>query len=315
MAFNALVDLGTVGEDITGSTVSISGCTGSSCGSGCSSLATAQAVSGFPKTITGIPDNVVSLFVKVDNGLCSGTTQCISVTFVDEPTPTPTPTPTATSIVPTPTPTITPTATPIVATPTPTPTATPIIPTPTPTPTDTPVSCVDGVSFEVDSAGEVRYVTCEGITEYVTFGIGPQTIADCIENNSLFALGATISQISYGSPCVVPTPLPTPTPTPTSLIEYYRSNPSATALGHCNQNQLMTGPIYSYSGTITGMLFTTVYDGSQDPIIGGNLYYAVSGTSGSNTNDLPYYVIQIDDFGSVNDVQYITSCDGGGDIA
>jgi len=306
MAFNALVDLGTVGEDITDSTVSISGCTGSSCGSGCSSLATAQAVSGFPKTITGIPDNVVSLFVKVDNGLCSGTTQCISVTFVDGPTPTPTPT--ATPIVPTPTPTITPTATPIVPTPTPT----PIVPTPTPTPTDTPVSCVDSVSFDVDSAGEIRYVTCEGVTVYETYGIGPQVINDCIENNSLFALSATISFVSYGSPCVVPTPVPTPTPTPTELSTYYRSNPSSTNTGHCDQNQLMTGPIYNYSTSIPGMISTTVYDNLGDPIIGNDQYYAVSATSGDNTNDQPYYVIQIDNFGSVNSVQLISSCGGGG---
>lgn len=145
MAFNALVNLGTVGEDITGNTVSISGCTGTSCGSGCTSLATGQAVSGFPKTITGIPDNVVSLFVKVDNGQCSGTTQCISINFVAGATATPTATPGPTSTAtPTPTPTSTlgPTATPT-ATPTSTPTSTP---TPTPTATVVMYGCGDTVS-------------------------------------------------------------------------------------------------------------------------------------------------------------------------
>jgi len=302
MAFNALVDLGTVGEDITDSTVSISGCTGSSCGSGCSSLATAQAVSGFPKTITGIPDNVVSLFVKVDNGLCSGTTQCISVTFVDGPTPTPTPT--ATPIVPTPTPTITPTATPIVPTPTPT----PIVPTPTPTPTDTPVSCVDSVSFDVDSAGEIRYVTCEGVTVYETYGIGPQVINDCIENNSLFALSATISFVSYGSPCVVPTPTPIPpTPTTPALYGFFRSNPSNLCDGHCNNNQLTSAQFYSTSSTIPFMLSTIVYDSNQDPWVGGDSYYAVSSDNTFNTNNPPYYVIRVDDFGLVTEVQYVAS--------
>jgi hypothetical protein len=124
MAFNATVNLGTVGSDITGQTVSISGCTGASCGSGCTSLVTSQAASGFPKIITGIPDNVVSLFIKVDGGPCAGTTQCITVTSGGA-TPTPTMTPT---IGASPTPTITPT---IGASPTPTIGASP---TPTVTP-------------------------------------------------------------------------------------------------------------------------------------------------------------------------------------
>lgn len=121
MPFNATVNLGTVGSDITGQTVSISGCTGTSCGSGCTSLATSQAVSSFPKIITGIPDNVVSLFIRVDGGPCVGTTQCIAVTQVST-TPTPTLTPT---IGASPTPTITPT---IGASPTPTMTPTPNFP-------------------------------------------------------------------------------------------------------------------------------------------------------------------------------------------
>ena len=143
MSFSASVDLGTIGSGITGQTVSISGCTGASCGSGCSSLVTSQAVSGFPKTITGITDNVVSLFVKVDGGSCSGTTQCISISGLPGAIATPTPTATATA-TPTPTSSGTPTPT-ATATPTPTATATP---TPTATPTVTVVTygCGDTVS-------------------------------------------------------------------------------------------------------------------------------------------------------------------------
>lgn len=110
MAFNASVNLGTVGNGITGQTVSISGCTGPSCASGCSSLATSQAVSSFPKTISGIPDGTLSLFVKVDGGDCSGTNQCISITGLPGATPTPTSTATPTSTIgatPTSTPTLT----------------------------------------------------------------------------------------------------------------------------------------------------------------------------------------------------------------
>jgi len=138
MAFNASVNLGTVGNGITGQTVSISGCTGASCGSGCTSLATSQAVTSFPKTLTGIPDNVVSLFVKVDGGDCSGTSQCISITGI--PGATPTPTTTSTTVNPTITPTTTPTINPTI---TPTTTTTPTI-NPTITPTVTPTTCLSG---------------------------------------------------------------------------------------------------------------------------------------------------------------------------
>lgn len=115
---NATVNLGQVGSDIMGYTVSISGCTGSSCGSGCTSLVTTQQVSSFPKQITNIPDNVVSLFVKVDNGPCAGATQCIAVTEGITPTPT---------ITPTLTPTLTSTLTPTIGA-SPTPTLTPNFP-------------------------------------------------------------------------------------------------------------------------------------------------------------------------------------------
>ena len=148
MAFNASVNLGTVGNGITGQTVSISGCTGASCGSGCTSLVTSQAVSSFPKTISSIPDGTVSLFVKVDGGDCSGTTQCISITGI--PGVTPTPTTTSTTVTPTITPTTTTTPTTVDPTITPTTTTTTVTPTITPTTTITPsityYGCGDTVS-------------------------------------------------------------------------------------------------------------------------------------------------------------------------
>ena len=121
-------------------------------------------------------------------------------------------TPTPTPATPTPTPTTggggatnTPTPT---GTPTPTPTVT-VTPTPTITPTPTP-ECVISVGFEVDSAGDVRYIDCCGTTVYETFGIGPQVINDCLQYGSLFQVGATISFINYSASscsCEAPTPL------------------------------------------------------------------------------------------------------------
>ncbi len=111
---------------------------------------------------------------------------------------------------------------------------------------------------------------------------------------------------------------PSPTPTPTSstttppLYGFFRSNPNVAFNGHCNDNQVTSALFYSSSTTITGMLNTTVYDTAQDPWVGGDFYYAVSSDDTFNTNNQPYYVIKVDNYGLVLDVQYITSCTGGG---
>jgi hypothetical protein len=157
---NVNVDLGTVGTGILGQTVLISGCTSSSCGGTKTALSPSQYnVNDFPQVLS-IPDTAVSLYLMVNSGVCSGTTQCISVTTLT-PTPTPTFTPTQTpggTITPTPTqtptPSLTPTQTPgatitptLTFTPTQTPGAT-ITPTPTQTPSPTEVfpGCGDTIS-------------------------------------------------------------------------------------------------------------------------------------------------------------------------
>lgn len=127
---NVEVNLGTVGTGISGQTVSISGCTASSCGGTKTALSPSQYnVNDFPQVLT-IPDTAVSLFLMVNSGACSGTTQCISVSTVT-PTPTVTITPTITptqTITPTIGATVTPTVTPtLTRTPTVTPTMTPTV--------------------------------------------------------------------------------------------------------------------------------------------------------------------------------------------
>lgn len=87
-----------------------------------------------------------------------------------------------------------------------------------PTTTTTFPPCVTSVSFEVDSAGDVRYVDCCGNTIYITFGIGPQVINDCLQYGSLFAVGASISFITYSSTaCSCPPTTTTLAPTTTTL--------------------------------------------------------------------------------------------------
>jgi len=107
---------------------------------------------------------------------------------------------------------------------------------------------------------------------------------------------------------VVPTPTPIPpTPTTPALYGFFRSNPSNLCDGHCNNNQLTSAQFYSTSSTIPFMLSTIVYDSNQDPWVGGDSYYAVSSDNTFNTNNPPYYVIRVDDFGLVTEVQYVAS--------
>lgn len=256
---NVEVDLGTVGSDISGYTVSISGCTGGSCGSGCSSLSPSQFnVNDFPQVIS-IPDTTLSLFVMVDSGPCSGTTQCISVNIV---TPTPTVTITPTSTI-TPTVTITPTITPtvedvITPTPTITPTVT-ITPTKTITPTITPTStitptveetlgtCYTYTYSSVPSDLYVRYRRVSDDTVVDTLinsliqidnGDGTYSAAICVSNISPYNIPVCVQGglevtcpsnwqsgglCSNDSVCLIggdPTPTPTITPTVTPPIVY-----------------------------------------------------------------------------------------------
>ena len=104
---------------------------------------------------------------------------------------------------------------------------------------------------------------------------------------------------------------PTATPLP-QLYEFFISNGANSDNGHCDQNQLMTMSIFSISNTIPFMLNTVIYDSSEEPFNGNGLYYAVSVTSGDNTNNQPYYVILVNSAGEVNNVSTITNCGGSG---
>lgn len=73
--------------------------------------------------------------------------------------------------------------------------------------TEPTTNCVNGAAYEVIAVGDVSYATCEGESVIVSSGgIGPNTIAGCIQFGSLlpyFGNGtpATITDISYGGPC------------------------------------------------------------------------------------------------------------------
>jgi hypothetical protein len=199
MAFNASVNLGTVGKGITGQTVSISGCTGPSCASGCSSLATSQAVSSFPKTLTGIPDGTLSLFIKVDGGDCSGTNQCITIAGIPTATPTPTSTATPTSTVGV---TSTPTST---STPTPTSTATPTS-TPTSTLTATPTATANGVCYTLlySSVPSDLYVRYRSKTDDLVKTELITSLESMDNGNNTYTAAICVSSIApYNSPVFV----------------------------------------------------------------------------------------------------------------
>jgi hypothetical protein len=125
-------------------------------------------------------------------------------------------------------------------------------------------------------------------------------------------VGTVVNWFVEPQPTTTPTPTPTPTATVPPLYGFFRSNPASTYNGHCDQNQLISALFYSSSSTIVGMLGTMVYDGNQDPWVGGDFYYAVSSDNTANTNDQPYYVIKVDDMGTVIDLQVISDCGGSG---
>jgi hypothetical protein len=104
-------------------------------------------------------------------------------------------------------------------------------------------------------------VDCCGNTIYETYGIGPQVINECLQEGSLFQVGASISFITYGETscsCVTPptfTPTPTPTATPTP---YYLQ------LSRCD----------SAPNTVTGWTINTYI---QSQIMVGDIFYSAGG--------------------------------------
>ena len=262
MSFSTVINLGTVSAAIT--QVKLYECTGNN--TGCTGLTgyTAVDVNTFPITVTGITDNME--YIKVEAlGTCAGTIQSLVISGKPG---TPTPTPTATG------------------TPTPTPTATPTV-TPTPTPT---TNCVTSVQFEVVTGGDVRYVDCCGNTEYANVGAGPEVINGCIQNGSLFQVGASITDISYGgSPCscdATPTPTPTVTPLP-PVAEFslaYGTNTSSSGTG----TSTFTPTITVTNGTALIRLTVKVETGYQADatitITGGGSYSPTAASGSGNTS-------------------------------
>jgi|LakMenE01Jun11ns_1017448.scaffolds.fasta_scaffold9370472_1 hypothetical protein len=176
------------------------------------------------------------------------------------------------------------------------------------------------VSSEFTIVGNPGAETFTGITKAQLLAGHPLTFSESVTGGTVTTtepetcVGTVVNWFVELQPTPTPTVTPTPTATVPPLYEFYHSNQALSPLGHCDQNQVTSALFYSSSTTISGMLGTTVYDNAQDPWVGGEFYYAVSSENTFNTNDQPYYVIQVDNFGLVTDVQYIADCSGGGAI-
>jgi hypothetical protein len=164
------------------------------------------------------------------------------------------------------------------------------------------------------TSGNVTTELATGITKaQLLTGHTISGVSDLTTGGTIASTGVcTTTQEWQAYPSATPTPTSTSSTTTPPLYGFFHSNPAVSPLGHCDQNQITSALFYSSSTTISNMLGTTVYDNAQDPWVGGDFYYAVSSDNTFNTNDQPYYVIQVDNFGLVTDVQYIADCAGGG---
>jgi hypothetical protein len=119
----------------------------------------------------------------------------------------------------------------------------------------------------------------------------------------------------------VPTPTPTPTPTSAPLTRFYiASGVSDITTTYCvSPGYVLTGALWSYATTISGLMNQQVYidEYGEDILLGvEGLLYGVSLTAGINTyiDGTPnYYLIQIDQYGYVYNV-LAPDCSGGGNV-
>lgn len=90
--------------------------------------------------------------------------------------------------------------------------------TPSPTPSSTPAcDCVQGILIEVDVAGIIEWLDCEGNLYSSSFPIGPNVVGSdqCIQQNSLTPVSAVFLINTLGLCCGSPSPTPSVTPTMT----------------------------------------------------------------------------------------------------
>lgn len=200
-----------------------------------------------------------------------------------------------------------------------------------PTTTTTTSACVTSVSFEVDSAGDVRYVDCCGNTIYLTFGIGPQVINDCLQIGSLFGVGATISFVSYGATACncSSTTTTTTTAAPTTTTTTTQAPTTTTTTGGTTTTTTTTNcpaTIYTHGAVRftcsdfcnTNYLIQTTDCASQSygALTIGDFIYGYSGQSGyiaysnvsTDTNTGPFRIADIDGSGEILGI-YV--CSGG----
>jgi hypothetical protein len=122
-----------------------------------------------------------------------------------------------------------------------------------------------------------------------------------------------VSGISSISPNNIGVCSPAPTPTGTTLNRFYYGQGLSTAGAHCGTNYSISASFWHTGSTISeltnGPIYTTV-DGTT-VFNGLGLYYPVSLTSGGNTLNGGYSVVEINSNGFVEDLAGIASGCGG----
>ncbi len=116
------------------------------------------------------------------------------------------------------------------------------------------------LSTEFTITGEPGGITHPGILKAQLLTGHTIVFVDSVTGGTVTATNETCEGTSKNWSVIQGTPTPTPTPTATvpPLYGFFRSNPSSTYNGHCDQNQLISALFYSSSSTIVGMLGTMV---------------------------------------------------------
>jgi len=160
-----------------------------------------------------------------------------------------------------------------------------------------------GNPIDADGDGYISFVYNSSLSYELRVDVGGSNPENALDDSYSVTF-------SCAGPTSTPTSTPTPTPTPVYLR--YISTGLSTFNAHCGNNYVTSMVIRNVSSTIDGMLNTLVRDQYDNPINGGNLYYVVSSEQTFNTNNPPYKVIKIDQYGYVETVTLLSSCSSGG---
>ena len=140
-----------------------------------------------------------------------------------------------------------------------------------------------------------------------------QTSGNCTSRDGTAVTRVVGGITSISNPSIVECTGTLPPPPGVTLNAFYYGQGLPTSIGHCGTNYTINASFFATGSTISGLSNQTIYTNNigSTAFDGGGLWYPVSVTTGTNTENGQYNAIKINSNGFVEDIVYVGNCSGG----